>query len=86
MSTPAPRMEQLRRAHASARPNSISNPAWAHTHNDLDYVLRRYDTLLAFLCAVENVLDTEASTDTAYKGRFMLIRRYAEQARTSVTP
>ena len=80
------RMEQLRRAHASARPKSVSNPAWFHTHNDLTYVLERYDTLLAFLCAVENVLETEATTDTAYKGRFVLIRRYAEQARAAVTP
>lgn len=86
MSSHIPRMEQLRRAHANARPNSISNPAWFHTHNDLDYVLKRYDTLLAFLCAVENVLDTEASTDVAYKGRFALIRRYADQARAAVTP
>lgn len=86
MTFPMPRMEQLRRAHASARPNSISNPSWFHTHNDLAYVLNRYDTLLAFLCAVENVLDTEATTDTAYKGRFKLIRGYAEQARKAVTP
>jgi hypothetical protein len=78
------RMEQIRRAHANARPNSVVNPAWANTHNDLTYVLQRYDTLLAFLCAVENVLDTEAETDVAYKGRFKLIRSYAEQARAAV--
>jgi hypothetical protein len=33
------RLEQIKRAHASARPNVINNPAFFHTHNDLGYVL-----------------------------------------------
>ncbi|MFG7180690.1 hypothetical protein ACGYQ5_14275 [Burkholderia pseudomallei] len=34
-----PRVTQIARAHASARPKR-ENPSWWHTHNDLDYVLR----------------------------------------------
>jgi hypothetical protein len=34
-----PRIDQIRRAHASARPTE-RNPAWLHTSRDLDYVLR----------------------------------------------
>lgn len=38
--------QQIRRSHASARPKH-DNPAWLHTHNDLTFVLERYDTLRA---------------------------------------
>lgn len=38
------RLEQIRRAHASARPKH-DNPAWMHTHNDLTYVLGLLDAL-----------------------------------------
>lgn len=34
-----PRVLQIRRAHASARPKA-ENPAWRNTHIDLGYVLR----------------------------------------------
>lgn len=34
-----PRIDQIARAHASARP-SDRNPSWLHTYRDLDYVLR----------------------------------------------
>lgn len=33
------RLDQIRRSHAAARPNPAANPAWFHTHNDLDYAL-----------------------------------------------
>jgi hypothetical protein len=33
-----PRVDQIRRAHASARPKA-ENPAWRNTHHDLGYVL-----------------------------------------------
>lgn len=34
-----PRIEQIRRATASARPTE-RNPAWLNAHRDLEYVLR----------------------------------------------
>ncbi|KVN94994.1 hypothetical protein WJ69_07270 [Burkholderia ubonensis] len=34
-----PHVQQITRAHASARPKR-ENPSWWHTHHDLDYVLR----------------------------------------------
>jgi hypothetical protein len=40
------RLEQIRRAHASARPKH-DNPAWLHTHQDLTYVLSLVDRLQA---------------------------------------
>jgi hypothetical protein len=39
------RLEQIKRAHASARPNPVENPAFFHTHNDLTYVLRELERL-----------------------------------------
>jgi hypothetical protein len=38
------RLEQIRLAHASARPTR-ENPAWVHTHNDLTIVLAEVDRL-----------------------------------------
>jgi len=40
------RLLQIRRSHASARPNPTANPAWFHTHNDLTYVLSLLDERL----------------------------------------
>lgn len=44
------RLEQIRRAHASARPKH-DNPAWLHTHNDLTYVLGLVDKMQAVVNA-----------------------------------
>ena len=38
------RLLQIRRAHRSARPTE-RNPAWLHTHRDLDYVLSMLESL-----------------------------------------
>lgn len=39
------RLLQIKRAHASARPKPVENPAWFHTHNDLGFALGFIDNL-----------------------------------------
>lgn len=39
------RIEQIRRAHASARPNPAANPAWANAENDIGILLAEIDRL-----------------------------------------
>jgi hypothetical protein len=39
-------IEQIRRSHASAKPNPVENPAWFYTHMDLGTVLESHDRLL----------------------------------------
>jgi hypothetical protein len=39
------RIEQIRRAHASARPNPAANPAWFHAENDIGVLLNEIDRL-----------------------------------------
>ncbi len=41
------RIEQIRRAHKSARPKP-ANPAWCHTHRDCGILLEEIDRLRAF--------------------------------------
>jgi hypothetical protein len=49
--TNSERLLQIRRSHASARPKH-DNPAWLHTHNDLTFVLERYDAMRAIAVRV----------------------------------
>ena len=46
------RIEQIRRAHAHAKPNPV-NPAWQNSHADLGFALQHIDTLRAQLEAAE---------------------------------
>lgn len=39
------RIEQIRRAHKSAKPNPAANPAWFHAENDIDVLLAEIDRL-----------------------------------------
>lgn len=39
------RIEQIRRAHASATPDPIANPAWFHAENEIGLLLARIDEL-----------------------------------------
>lgn len=39
------RIEQIRRAHKSARPNAATNPAWANCHHDCGVLLAEIDRL-----------------------------------------
>jgi hypothetical protein len=41
------RIEQIRRAHASATPNSTENPAWFHAENEIGFLLAEVDRLRA---------------------------------------
>jgi len=41
------RIEQIRAAHANARPKSAENPAWFHSENDIGVLLQRIDQLKA---------------------------------------
>lgn len=38
-------IEQIRRAHAGAKPNPTENPAWAHAERDMRIVLEHVDKL-----------------------------------------
>lgn len=42
-------VEQIRRAHKSAKPNSAANPAWANCHHDCGVLLAEIDRLVAAL-------------------------------------
>ncbi len=52
---PGERIEQIRRAHKSARPKR-DNPAWMNTHADLDVVLQAYDKLAREASGVANMI------------------------------
>lgn len=54
-----PSIDQIRRAHASARPKA-DNPAWQNTHHDLTVVLASHDALMTAL------------TNAQYRVRYLL--------------
>ena len=66
------RIEQIRRAHAHARPTHL-NPAWQNSHADLGFALQYIDTLRAQLEAAEALAAEN-------EGVFKVWRRRAEAA------
>ncbi len=62
------RLEEIRRAHASARPNT-SNPAWWNCHRDLSVALKAVDQAAEATreaCCVKIRADCQACEGTGY--------------------
>jgi hypothetical protein len=62
--TDVDRIEQIRRAHKSARPNPAANPAWANAENDIGVLLDRIDELERRL-ATQSVVTTQVTPSLA---------------------
>jgi hypothetical protein len=75
------RLEQVRRAHALARPNTIENPAFAHTHADLGIALERIRVLEDFLFELVEGWDAQVAHGELRKIRYERAELFVERAR-----